>query len=294
MVASPSPSRWMCSNKASLADAHAEVLKEFGPCDILVNGAGGNQGEATTGCEYHELDLDPDLRSFFGLSQEAVQGVFNLNFLGTFLPTQEFVKDMIGREGCCILNVSSMSSYHPLTKVLGYSAAKSAVNNLTEWLAVHFSHVGIRVNAIAPGFFATRAESKPAVRRQGQYTDRREDSSRDPMGSFAFPRICWDRPIPDRQRSLGILTGRSSRLEEFTPISVLDCTIPTHGHAGSSIPPRQSGPRSFGRCAGTPKDPHMQVSAREARPYPVLPLLEDHLGFPCRPVAPCSGGDDGR
>lgn len=175
-------------DKASLANAHAEVLKEFGPCDILVNGAGGNQGEATTGCEYHELDLDPDLRSFFGLSQEAVQGVFNLNFLGTFLPTQEFVKDMIGREGCCILNVSSMSSYHPLTKVLGYSAAKSAVNNLTEWLAVHFSHVGIRVNAIAPGFFATEQNRNLLFDAQGNYTARsRKIIAGTPMGRFGVP-----------------------------------------------------------------------------------------------------------
>lgn len=176
-------------DKASLAAAHEGVTRDLGPCDILINGAGGNQGEATTGCEYHETDLDPELRTFFGLSQEAVQGVFNLNYLGTFLPTQEFIKDMIGREGCSILNVSSMSSYHPLTKVLGYSAAKAAVNNLTEWLSVHFSHVGIRVNALAPGFFATEQNRTLLFDSEGNYTARsKKILAGTPMGRFGVPK----------------------------------------------------------------------------------------------------------
>ena len=175
-------------DKQTIARAHEAVSRDFGPCDILINGAGGNQSAATTGCEYHELDLDEQVGTFFGLSEEALQGVFNLNFLGTFLPTQQFVKDMIGRKGCCILNVSSMSSYHPLTKVLGYSAAKSAVNNLTEWLAVHFSHVGIRVNAIAPGFFATEQNRNLLFDAQGNYTARsKKIIAGTPMGRFGVP-----------------------------------------------------------------------------------------------------------
>ncbi|MDD3822468.1 MAG: SDR family oxidoreductase [Sphaerochaetaceae bacterium] len=176
-------------DKASIASAHAKVLEEIGPCDILINGAGGNMDDAVTSVEYHELDLDPSVRSFFALKEEAVQGVFNLNFLGTFLPTQEFAKDMMGREGCCILNVSSMSSYHPLTKVLGYSAAKAAVNNLTEWLAVHFSHVGIRVNAIAPGFFATAQNRNLLFDAAGNPTARsKKIIAGTPMGRFGDPK----------------------------------------------------------------------------------------------------------
>lgn len=176
-------------DKASIASAHVKVLEEIGPCDILINGAGGNMDDAVTSVEYHELDLDPSVRSFFALKEEAVQGVFNLNFLGTFLPTQEFAKDMMGREGCCILNVSSMSSYHPLTKVLGYSAAKAAVNNLTEWLAVHFSHVGIRVNAIAPGFFATAQNRNLLFDAAGNPTARsKKIIAGTPMGRFGDPK----------------------------------------------------------------------------------------------------------
>lgn len=176
-------------DKEGLATVHKEVAKDFGPCDILINGAGGNMDDAVTAVEYHETDLDPAIRSFFALKEEAVQGVFNLNFLGTFLPTQEFVKDMVGRKGCCILNVSSMSSYHPLTKVLGYSAAKAAVNNLTEWLAVHFSHVGIRVNAIAPGFFATAQNRNLLFDAEGNPTARsKKIIAGTPMGRFGDPK----------------------------------------------------------------------------------------------------------
>lgn len=176
-------------DKDGLKTVHALVQADFGPCDILINGAGGNMDEAVTAVEYHENDLDPSLRSFFSLNQEAVQGVFNLNFLGTFLPTQEFTGDMIGRAGCSILNISSMSSYHPLTKVLGYSAAKSAVNNLTEWLAVHFSHVGIRVNAVAPGFFATAQNRNLLFDAQGMPTARsKKIIAGTPMGRFGDPK----------------------------------------------------------------------------------------------------------
>jgi len=139
----------------SLKEAKEKVEAEFGPTDILVNGAGGNNPKATTDNEFHETDLSDDTKSFFDLDQSGIEFVFNLNFLGTLLPTQVFAKDMIGREGANILNVSSMNGFTPLTKIPAYSGAKSAVSNFTEWLAVHFSHVGVRVNAIAPGFLVS-------------------------------------------------------------------------------------------------------------------------------------------
>lgn len=142
--------------KASLAECHKKVLADFGKCDILINGAGGNNPKAQTDKEYFEVgDIDAETKSFFDLDENGVQFVFNLNFLGTLLPTQEFARDMVGKEGCNIINISSMNAFTPLTKIPAYSGAKAAVSNFTKWLAVHFSKVGIRVNAIAPGFFST-------------------------------------------------------------------------------------------------------------------------------------------
>lgn len=142
--------------KDSLEHCHTQVLAELGPCDILINGAGGNNPRATTDMEYYMTgDIDAETKSFFDLDQSGVEFVFNLNFIGTLLPTQTFAKDMLGRKGCTILNVSSMNAYTPLTKIPAYSGAKAAISNFTQWLAVHFSREGIRVNAIAPGFFST-------------------------------------------------------------------------------------------------------------------------------------------
>ena len=147
--------------KESLEACHELVLKELGPCDILINGAGGNSPKATTDNEYSELDdATKELKTFFDLDQSGVEFVFNLNFIGTLLPSQVFAADMIGREGCSILNIASMNAYTPLTKIPAYSGAKAAIKNFTQWLAVHFSHVGIRVNAIAPGFFSTLQNEK--------------------------------------------------------------------------------------------------------------------------------------
>ncbi|MBQ5782581.1 MAG: SDR family NAD(P)-dependent oxidoreductase, partial [Oscillospiraceae bacterium] len=136
--------------KESLENCHTAVMADLGPCDILINGAGGNNPRATTDKEYFEMgDIYADTKSFFDLDQSGVEFVFNLNFIGTLLPTQTFAKDMVGRTGCTIINVSSMNAYTPLTKIPAYSGAKAAISNFTQWLAVHFSRVGIRVNAIA-------------------------------------------------------------------------------------------------------------------------------------------------
>ena len=161
--------------RASLEEVHEKVLEELGPCDILVNGAGGNNPKAQTDKEYFEIgDIEADTVSFFDLDQGGVQFVFNLNFIGTLLPTQVFAKDMIGREGCNILNVSSMNAFTPLTKIPAYSGAKAAVSNFTQWLAVHFSKVGIRVNAIAPGFFVTNQNRGLLFTEDGTPTARTE------------------------------------------------------------------------------------------------------------------------
>ncbi len=175
-------------DKERLGTVHKEIIQDLGLVDILVNGAGGNMDAANTANEYHEKELNPELRSFFTLDSSIISSVFNLNFMGTLLPTQEFTSDMVGKEGCSILNVSSMASYNPLTKVLGYSAAKAAVNNLTSWLAVHFSHVGIRVNAVAPGFFSTAQNKNLLYDKEGNLSERsRKIISGTPMGRFGVP-----------------------------------------------------------------------------------------------------------
>lgn len=172
--------------KDSLKECHKQVLAELGKCDILINGAGGNNPMATTDKEYYEAgDLDADIKSFFDLDESGVSFVFNLNFLGTLLPTQEFVKDMLGRKGCSVLNISSMNAYTPLTKIPAYSGAKAAVSNFTQWLAVHFSKVGIRVNAIAPGFFSTKQNAKLLWNDDGTPTARTgKILAATPMGRF--------------------------------------------------------------------------------------------------------------
>lgn len=143
-------------DKASLEAVHEAVLKDFGPCDILLNGAGGNNARANTDLEhFNPGDLEREVKTFFDLEQPGVEWVFRLNFIGTLLPTQVFGKDMVEREGCNIVNVSSMNAFTPLTKIPAYSGAKAAISNFTQWLAVHFAPAGIRVNALAPGFFVT-------------------------------------------------------------------------------------------------------------------------------------------
>lgn len=173
-------------DKESLAAAHAAILADFGTCDILINGAGGNNPRATTDKEYFEIgDIDADTKSFFDLEQKGVEFVFNLNFIGTLLPTQEFAKDMVEKEHANILNIASMNAYTPLTKIPAYSGAKAAITNFTQWLAVHFSRTGIRVNAIAPGFFATNQNRALLFNEDGTPTARTgKILAATPMGRF--------------------------------------------------------------------------------------------------------------
>ncbi|MCC8045907.1 MAG: SDR family oxidoreductase [Clostridiales bacterium] len=167
-----------------------QVKKDLGPCDILVNGAGGNNPKAQTDKEFFEAgDLDADTQSFFDLSEEGVEAVFSLNFIGTLLPTQAFARQMVGRSGCNIINISSMNAFTPLTKIPAYSGAKAAVSNFTQWLAVHFSKEGIRVNAIAPGFFSTKQNAKLLFHEDGTPTERTgRILAGTPMGRFGEPK----------------------------------------------------------------------------------------------------------
>lgn len=173
-------------DKLSIEKCHEEIIKDFGTCDILINGAGGNNPKGTTDNEYAELDDEmKDIKTFFDLDKEGVEFVFNLNFIGTLLPSQVFAKDMICKEGCSILNISSMNAYNPLTKIPAYSGAKAAITNFTKWLAVHFSHIGIRVNAIAPGFFSTKQNEKLLWNEDGSPTARTgKILAATPMGRF--------------------------------------------------------------------------------------------------------------
>ncbi len=137
-----------------LEEVHKAVLSDLGPCDILVNGAGGNNPRATTDNEYQH-EAKEGGKSFFDLDASGVDFVFKLNFQGTLIPTQIFARDMVAKKAGCILNISSMNAYTPLTKIPAYSAAKAGISNFTQWLATHFAGTGIRCNAIAPGFLVS-------------------------------------------------------------------------------------------------------------------------------------------
>lgn len=174
--------------RVSLEAAAEAVRAQFGPCDLLVNGAGGNHPKGTTTKEWLEVsDLeDKSLTTFFDLDPKGIEFVFNLNFLGTLIASQVFARQMVGREGCSIINISSMSAFRPLTKIPAYSSAKGAVSNFTQWLAVHFAKVGIRVNALAPGFFLTKQNHSLLIdEATGEFTVRaRKILEHTPMGRF--------------------------------------------------------------------------------------------------------------
>lgn len=176
--------------KESILAAGDSVIAAFGSIDILINGAGGNNPRATTDREYlfpEDLTGEADGKSFFDLTPEGIQFVFNLNCLGTLLPTQVFARNMAVHGGI-IINISSMNAYRPLTKIPAYSAAKAAVSNLTMWLAVHLSKVNIRVNAIAPGFFVTKQNEKLLFDDNGNPTPRTDKIlAHTPMGRFGKP-----------------------------------------------------------------------------------------------------------
>ncbi|MBO4694488.1 MAG: SDR family oxidoreductase [Clostridia bacterium] len=159
--------------KASLEEVKEAINKDFGTVDILINGAGGNNPRATTSNETNEVGVTYE-KDFFALDESGVRFVFDLNFLGTFIPTQVFAKDMLGKKGCSILNISSMNAFTPLTKIPAYSAAKAGISNFTEWLAVHFAPSNIRVNAIAPGFFVTNQNRALLFKEDGTPTARTE------------------------------------------------------------------------------------------------------------------------
>ena len=156
---------------AALAAVHEAVVDDLGTCDILINGAGGNNPRATTDNEYQHEAVEGK-KSFFDLQPDGVDFVFKLNFQGTLLPTQAFAKDMVEKGAGCILNISSMNAYTPLTKIPAYSAAKAGISNFTQWLATHFAGTGIRCNAIAPGFLVSAQNYKLLFNEDGTPTAR--------------------------------------------------------------------------------------------------------------------------
>lgn len=178
--------------KESLEKARDVITEAYGTCDLLINGAGGNHPSGTTTKDKLELadlaEKAEGIKTFFDLDPKGIEFVFNLNFLGTLLTTQCFAKDMVGKENAAIINVSSMNSYKPLTRIPAYSAAKAAISNFTQFMAVHFSDVGIRVNAIAPGFFSTNQNKTLLYNEDGSLTARSEKIiSHTPLSRFGVP-----------------------------------------------------------------------------------------------------------
>ena len=176
------------TNKEDMKRIKQEVNDTFGSVDILINGAGGNAPKGTTDDERFEGDLDQDKQTFFNLDEESVGFVMDLNFLGTFIPSQVFATDMLDKADATIINISSMNAFTPLTKIPAYSGAKAAISNFTQWLSVYFSKTNIRVNAIAPGFLLTKQNEALLLTEDGSYTARSEKIiNATPMERFGKP-----------------------------------------------------------------------------------------------------------
>ena len=177
-------------DRASIEEANKILVDAFGSCDILLNGAGGNNPKATTDNETMTKELfdNADMKTFYSLDPKGIEFVFNLNFLGSLLPTQVFTQAMAKSGHGCVINISSMNAFKPLTKIPAYSAAKAAVSNFTQWLAVHMAPCGIRVNAIAPGFFLTDQNRALLTTPDGGLTPRSHKIlNHTPMGKFGTP-----------------------------------------------------------------------------------------------------------
>ena len=175
-------------DKEELVKTYEQIKAELGSCDILINGAGGNQPGAIASVKMLKKEKQEDDYSFWDLKEENIRNVMDLNYMGTLLPIQVFTRDMVEKRKGSIINIASVSSILPLSKVMAYSNAKSAVQSLTQWLAIHFGQSGIRCNAIVPGFYAAKQNHDLLFNKDGSYTDRAGDIiAGTPMGRFGNP-----------------------------------------------------------------------------------------------------------